>query len=550
MNKLYILLFFLSLSTVVLAQQTVGLLTYSQANTYQGYTMIYPHNQSNVYLLDNCGEIAHVWEGEEEFKPGNVAYLQANGNVILTKRPSDISQDAIWAGGGGAIIEIKSWENEVLWSYELNNENFRLHHDIAITDEGTILAIAWEKKTMEEAMAAGRDSATMTQGELWPDYVFEIDPATDSIIWEWHSWDHLVQDHDSTSANFGVVGDSPRKINLNYDTNDGKADWLHANSLDYNPILDQVMISIPQFDEVWIIDHSTTTAQAASSQGGKSNHGGDIIYRVGNPRAYDNGTEEDQIFHYQHDAHWILDVPSSHPFYGLVAIFNNRVGEDFSTAEVFETPWMDYITDYEPFGNTWPPYDLDNTISHPVPQNMYSTGLSSVQILANGNILLCSGRQGYLFELNPDNEIVWEYITPIRAGNIVDQGTELELNNNLTFRAYKYAEDFPAFEGRDLTSKGWIETMPNEDYCAELISSTVSIEEMAISISPNPATDMLMVEWTTGMMADIKITDISGKVLVAQKGNGGLVYLDISSLNTGMYFLNVNNQLAEKILKN
>ena len=189
-------------------QQTVGLLSYSQANTFQGYTLIYPHNQPTVFLMNNCGEIVHSWPGESGFKPGNVAYLLENGDLVMTKRPSDISQDAIWAGGGGAIIEIKDWDNNVKWSYELNNDQARLHHDIALTPEGTILAIAWELKTMEESIAAGRDTATMTQGELWPDYVFEINPENDEIIWEWHAWDHLVQDHDENANNFGVIADN------------------------------------------------------------------------------------------------------------------------------------------------------------------------------------------------------------------------------------------------------------------------------------------------------------------------------------------------------
>lgn len=529
------------------AQQTVGLISYSESNTYQGYTLIYPHNQPTVFLLDNCGEIVHTWPDSAQYRPANTAYLLDDGSLLKTKRNADISNDAIWAGGGGAIIEIRSWDNDLLWDFELNDENFRLHHDVAITDEGNILAIAWEKKTKAEAIAAGRDTAIMTQGELWPDYVFEINPENDEIVWEWHAWDHLIQDHDAAAANFGVIADEQRKINLNWDTNDGRADWLHMNSIDYNPILDQVMVSVPQFDEIWVIDHSTTTAQAAGSTGGKSNHGGDIIYRVGNPQAYDQGTEEDQIFHYQHDAHWLLDLPASHPMYGLVAIFNNRVGEDYSSAEIFETPWMEYITDYQQFDNTWPPYDLDNTITHPTKEAMYSTGLSSVQVLPNGNTLLCSGRQGYIFELDPDGALVWEYITPLIAGNAVDQGTILEINNNLTFRAYKYAADYQAFTGRDLSSKGFIETNPDIDYCSELISS-VAKAQMTTSISPNPASDMVKVKWDSGEIIRLVVTDMSGKTLIDESANGGNHYLDTSMLRQGMYLLNIDNQYVRKLM--
>lgn len=552
MNKLFTAILLAMITCASLsAQQTVGLLEYKQSKTYQGYTLIYPHNQPSVFLIDNCGEVVHEWTDDDDFRPGNTAYLLEDGRLVKTKRGSSVANDAIWAGGGGAFIEIRSWDNELLWSYELNNEEARLHHDIAITPDETILAIAWENISMEDAIAAGRDPELLSQGNLWPDYVFEIDPATDEIIWEWHAWDHLVQDFDSTKANFGDVAADFRKIDLNWDTNDGKSDWHHMNSIDYNPELRHIMLSVPQYNEIWVIDHTTTTAQAATSNGGVSNHGGDIIYRVGNQQAYSRGDSTDQWLYYQHDAHWILDVPTSHPDYGKVALFNNRVGDDFSTAEIFSTSWEMYISDYESFDGTFPPY-ADNedrrTIVHPEsPQRMYSTGLSSIQVLPNGNYLLCSGRQGYIYEITPDDEIVWEYITPLRAGQAVDQGTELELNNNLTFRAYKYPEDYPAFDGKDLDPKGYIELSPNEEYCDQLILSTEGIQ-MWSAVSPNPAVDMVRVIWSTGMMVQIDIYDIAGRRVRSETANGGNHYLDVSDLQTGLYIVRVDNGAAIKLI--
>jgi len=548
MRKLYTALLLCLTMAVCYAQEpTVGLLNYSQAQTYQGYTLIYPHNQPNVYLLDNCGEVVHTWVGEEGFRPGNVAELLEDGRLVRTRRPAVFANDAIWAGGGGAIIDIVSWDGDILWSYELNNEEARLHHDIAITNEGTILAIAWEYISAEDAIAAGRDSSLLSQDALWPDYVFEIDPATDSIIWEWHSWDHIVQDRDPNKPNYGIIAENQRRIDLNWDTNDGKADWHHMNSIDYNPDLDQIMLSVPQYNEIWVIDHTTTTEQAAGSTGGLTNHGGEIIYRVGNQQAYGQGDSTNQILYYQHDAHWLLDFPLSHPLYGQIACFNNRVGSDFSTAEIFPSAWMDYLSDYQMFQETWPPYEFENTITHPVPQQMYSTGLSSIQMLPNGNKLLCSGRQGYIFELNADDEIVWEYVTPLISGNAVEQGTELALNNNLTFRAYKYAEDYAAFDGRDLSPKGWIELSPLEDYCEDLISS-ITVSAITTSLAPNPASEMVTVKWSTGMMIDISVRNINGQNVINTTGNGGTAYIDVSELQTGIYFININNEDVRKLI--
>jgi hypothetical protein len=390
MHRYLLILSFLVFALLSSAQNTVGLLSYEPSKTFDGYNIIFPHNQPNVYLLDNCGEIVHIWEDEANFRPGNTAYLMPNGNLIKAKRDAVVTDDAIWAGGGGEIMEIRSWDNEVVWSYTLNNEKFRLHHDIAPMPNGNIIAVAWELKTREEAIQAGRDSMTLAQDKLWSEYIFEINPNTDEIVWEWHMWDHLIQDFDATKDNFGVVADHPELVNINYDTHDGHPDWLHVNAMDYSFERDQIIISSPYFDEVWIIDHTTTTEQAAGSTGGFGNKGGDLIYRWGNPIAYNSGTADDRKLFFQHDVQFIDDfVIGSNPYYNSIAVFNNRVGEDFSTANIFRPDWDMYEFSYlkGPDG-LYLPSEHSVTLTHPTPQKMYSTGLSSIQLLPNDNYLL------------------------------------------------------------------------------------------------------------------------------------------------------------------
>ncbi len=533
--------------TAVNAQNTVGLLSYDITQSYQGYTLFYPHNQPNVYLINNCGEIVHTWVDDENFRPGNTAYIRPDGSIIKAKRNASVAGDNIWAGGGGAIVEIRSWDNDLLWSFEMNNDSMRLHHDIAPMPNGNILMLAWELKSNAEAIANGRRPDLLNQEVLWPDMVFEINPDTDEIVWEWHAWDHLIQDYDDTKLNYGVVSDHKELIDVNYDTNNGASDWMHTNALDYNAELDQIMISVPTFSELWIIDHSTTTAQAAGHFGGNSNHGGDLLYRFGNLAAYQKGDSTDQLLFYQHDTHWANEfLPDNHPLANHVVVFNNRL-PGYSAIEIFESTWNMYLVDYEHFNGSFPPYELDNTITHPDTFSFYSTGLSSAQILPNGNILACSGRQGYMVELNPENEIVWEYVTPLLRGNAVDQGTMLELNNNLTFRAFRYPPEYSAFDGRDLSAKGFIELSPNEEYCDELVD-TYTPEEFQVRAFPNPANQTVQLTWDNGKMADIRVYDVLGRIRISETGNGGMKYLYIGDLEPNLYFLEIKDVGVTKLM--
>ena len=552
MIKHLLCIFFIALSYSLFAQQnTVGLLSHDPSKAYDGYNLIYPHNQPNVYLLDNCGRIVHTWEDEADFRPGNMAYLMPDGRLIKTKRPAAVAGNPIWAGGGGATVEIRTWDNELLWEFTINNEEERLHHDIAITNEGNILMIVWEVKTADEAVQAGRDPENLPDGELWPDYILEIKPLDNNeyeIVWEWHVWDHLVQDFDATKDNFGIVEDHPELVDINYDTSNGADDWMHTNAIDYDPVNDMIMLSVPTFHELWIIDHTPSTEEAATSNGGLGGRGGDLLYRWGNPAAYKQGTEADQKLFYQHDTHWIDDyLNATHPNYRKIGIFNNRVGADISTINVIDPGFDMYDWGFSFDGNVFGPAEFTWTASHPNPQANWSTGLSSVQFLPNGNALVCVGRFGYTFELTPDNEIVWEYKTPLISGQAANQGDTLSINNNLTFRVSRIPTDFEAFDGKDLQPKGYIENNPDSSFCG-LLSSLDDMPMKDLRIYPNPTNDMVVVEWDGGYKIILEVYDMLGNRVKQIQTTGGRHFMDLKDLQSGMYYIRINNGELQKLI--
>ncbi|MEO5905684.1 MAG: aryl-sulfate sulfotransferase [Saprospiraceae bacterium] len=513
-SKYIICAVFLCYSQMAWNQNTVGVISYDPELSFPGYNLVFPHGQGTVWLINECGEVVNRWDDDQNRVPGNSVYLQDNGDLLVCYNRRGSNTDPIWAGGAGQYVELRSWDNDLIWEFELNDSLKRIHHDVTRMQNGNVLMIAWENKTPEESIENGRDSLLITEGAIWPDYILEFDPALDSIVWEWHAWDHLVQEYDSTKQNFGVIADSPELININHIYVSGQADWMHTNAIDYNPELDLIMLSVPHFDEIWFIDHSTTQEESNGSDGGYWRKGGDLVYRWGNPRAYHRGDSSDQKLFFTHDTHWVEDfVDEEYPLFGSVALFNNRFGNNISVANIF-TPVVDTTNrTFGLIGDAWGPADYALTVIHPEDSTlMYSSGLSSFQVLPNDNYLILVGRSGYAFELTPQNEIVWEYIVPIKNGAFISQG-ETPLNNT-TFRMKRYPVDYSAFDGRDLSSQGYLELNPDTAYCELLISATDhTSHQQDVLLYPNPAINTILIERATNERTSYRIINAIGIVV-------------------------------------
>ncbi len=552
MQKPALLTLFLIFSFIKLSSQnTIGLIDYQPwNNSYDGYNLIYPHNQSSVYLIDNCGRIIQEWKDDEVYRPGNTAYLTEDGHLIKSKKIGSINIP-IWTLDGETIIEARDWDNNLLWQWSYLNENSRLHHDFEVTPQGTILAVAWDHYSINEAIEKGRDSVLMQQATFSPDKIVEYDPVMDSIIWEWKAWDHVIQDRHPDKSNYGIISEHPEKIDINWENNMGRADWMHVNAIDYLPDLEQILINVPFFNEMWIIDHSTTTEEAATSAGGLSGKGGDLLWRWGNPITYGNGENTDQKLFFQHDASWVLDFQQKNinKHYGAISIFNNRKKQGYSSIEllapVFDTASWSYVRALD---NTFLPADTYFSWEAGVENFIYSTGLSSVQVLPNDNLLICSGRNGRSIELNQELDIVWNYVTPTRGGEIMTQGTQLQLNDNLTFRIRRYPSDYRGLQARDLSPLNYLELNPNEDFC-EKILSTEDSNSSSFRIFPNPIIASCYIQ---GLQQndEIHIYDIYGKEVMRQRiiSLSENQELDCSSLHSGFYFIRAGDN-SQKIIK-
>ncbi len=382
-----------------------------------GFTLSASISSTNTQLYDESGTALHAWSSTA--LPGLAVYLNEDGSLVRSMHPAGFRGGA---GAGGRVQEI-AWDGTVEWTFDYYDSVVQQHHDIEPLPNGNVLLIAWEEKTFAEAVAAGRNPATITGSTFIPDHIVEVEPTgptTGNVVWEWHVWDHLVQDFDPTKANFGVVADHPELIDVNYPPGaSGFGDWTHANSVAYNAGYDQVVISAHGFDEIWVIDHSTTTAEAAGHTGGASGKGGDLLYRWGNPEAYGAGTSADRILGGQHDTNW---VDPGYPGEGNLLVFNNDAGSGGpfggSWSSVLEiVPPVDAggnysLTPGSAFGPTAPVWEY----TAPTPTDFYSAFAGGgASRLPNGNTLITSPNQGWIFEVDAQKRIVWE---KLGVGNV------------------------------------------------------------------------------------------------------------------------------------
>jgi hypothetical protein len=441
-----------------------------------GYVLFNPLLSAETYLIDMDGQVVKMWKSE--YGPSGYVYLRDNGNIARGGR--DPETPVFDGGGQGGYFQEFDWDGNLVWGFKFSSSEYLAHHDVAIMPNGNYLAIAWESKTPEEAMAAGRDPENIPKAGLWPDWVVELQPIgkdSAAIVWEWHIWDHMIQDFDDSKANFGEVAQHPELLDLNLghipdevsqeeidkrrtennaNTNDTPenqgCDMYHFNAIHYNPALDQIVLSSPSLDEIIIIDHSTTTEEAAGHHGGRWGKGGDILYRWGNPENYDRGDSTNRKLGGQHDVKWIDEgLPGA----GNLMVFNNQVPNiksGYSSVIEWKATLGEDGYDVGESGRYGPDladrgYVSKDTVS------FFSPFISGAHRMSNGNTFITEGASGRFFEVNNKRDVLWEYMTPFAGYSRMPDGTFPQPVGNFvfaTFRATHIALDHPAVKGKML----------------------------------------------------------------------------------------------------
>ena len=398
---------------------------------------------NRTLLFDEQGNITHKWTTNLHAPEGVSAYLLSNGNVMRTQSGGDWMHHSHYPVGATGIVQIINPASEVLWQFEYDEEGKHcLHHDQAMLPNGNILLLAYEGFTQAEASALGwkKPSEKFNYKYVWFEKILEVQPFFDkdstAIVWEWSVSNHIVQDDDVKASNYGKISEHTDRIDVNYPFGGLflKNQKFHFNSIDYNAEFDQILLSSAMYGEHYIIDHSTTTEEAKTANGGKYGKGGRFLYRYGNKRATQTG--EQTTFYWPHDASWL---PNEVPHKGDVLVFNNGSGRaPDGSYDPNQTPmpigiaYTDILELKLPrkqdgsFDSTKTPeivwsYNSKNT------EGVYAPFMSGARRLKNGNTIFCQGHNKRVVEITPEGEKVMDF--------------QLAGPGNL-FRVYKYENEY------------------------------------------------------------------------------------------------------------
>ncbi|MEI6851757.1 MAG: aryl-sulfate sulfotransferase [Bacteroidota bacterium] len=346
---------------------------FTKINAQQQETYTFAVGGTYAYLFDTAATTSSQY--------------YARWAVSSTSYSAHFLKDTIYqstgsGSGGGSWGSIKKWVCSSptvatnTWTYTVTGG----HHDICPLPNGNVLIIVHDSKTAANVSAVGGTYSGTVQSEKIQE-IRQTGPTTGQVVWEWKLWDHLCQSTNPaiTTTYVTSVAANPQLMNVNYNMT---SDWIHMNGIDYNAQLDQIVVSSHFMNEIWVIDHSTTTTQAATHSGGNGGRGGDFLYRWGNPAAYGctaggNGITLNTI----HDARWVSSTNAKYPNY--ISMYHNNGGGTVQ-AVLCQAPHNGYNYTYTA-GSVIAP----TTCTKPtIPSITGVADQGSIQVVENGNILI------------------------------------------------------------------------------------------------------------------------------------------------------------------
>lgn len=459
---------------------------------FDGYALFNAINQTTARLINSDAQIEYTWSCPS---PASYAMaLKENGNIVrgAIHSPNFINGAAV----SGKVQELDP-QGQVVWEFIYSTQDHVTHHDLCLMPNGNVLLIAWVRKTLPQLQALGYTGSSAK----YPGRIIEVQQNGNGgeIVWQWEMADRFIQYVDPNKPNYMPIAEHPERLNINVPVNTqgggpGSTDWFHENGIDYNPELDQIAFSSRYLREIFIIDHSTTTEEAAGHTGGNAGRGGDFLYRFGRPGNY-GATGTNTITAAVHDVKW---VKPGRPYEGWVMYVNNSGGPGNSTVIDMIDPVRDGYTYPKEPGQPWGPATYQ--WRHQCVAN--ASGQSAAEMMPNGNLFVClSG--AFMYEVDSNNNLVWQY-------------------NSGPAKAFRYTCDDPG-----------IIALLGEDPCG--LSTAVGAEKAPapMGVFPNPTTGPLELYGSDRhSLRSVVVRDAQGRELLR---NAPDARLDLGALPDGLY---------------
>jgi hypothetical protein len=521
---------------------------------WDGLTLYSNQNSTLGYLIDTNSTVVKTWTFTGN--TGYSAHMTPGGDIFRSVLNTG---NSLTGGGMTGRIQKVSYAGTVLWDYTYSSSTYCLHHDHCPLPNGNVLVISYDVKTAADATAAGSSTSIV----MWSEKILELKPVGSNsaqVVWEWHVWDHLVQNVNASAANYQTsIVNNPQLLNINYKTT---KDWMHMNGIDYNPILDQIVVSSHNLNEWYVIDHSTTTAQAASHSGGNSGKGGDFLYRWGNPLAY--GASGTAILNVTHDAHWL---PEGVPNAGNLAGINNKgvtSPSNKTTVDAVTPPRVGYNYTINA-GSAFAPASYNSRHT----STGYTSNMGSSDQFPNGNQMVCLATAGTIYEIDAAGNTLWTkstggstpqahrystcYINNAAPAQptISLNGTDLVSTTANTYQWYMNGDLISGATSQTYTPSQagyYVVRTTDSNGCVYVYSPTYNFGVTtglaktgaisSVDLYPNPTTGKIEVSVddknVQGMT--INVYDNSGKQLITVSNERTA---DLSELPTGLYLVTI-----------
>ncbi|MEM7028414.1 MAG: aryl-sulfate sulfotransferase [Chloroflexota bacterium] len=372
------------------AYRKTGLTYHNPHKSFKGFTLFSPPGSNSTVLINMAGQVVKQWQFDD-FRPG-FGKLLPSGNLMVT-------------GSDPALVEQSKEVDEETMENDLAIRLRNLGGGYTILREydfdGNLLwsydnpAIHHDFHLKEnghilfpEWVALSDDFAKNVRGGIRSKRKNRPPMLGDDIIEINRNGDIVARHH--TWQYLDPRRDPIQPLEY-------RGEWTHLNGLDVMPD-GKIVISCRNISRVAIIDPETET----------------LLWKL----------TEDEIS-MQHSVTCVGD--------GNVQIFDNGMSRPFG---------LPYSRVIEVDPNTskvvWE-YKANPT------SQFFSGHISNAQRLEMGNVFICEGTSGRLFEVTRNSEIVWEWVTPFVSGS--DEGKF----SVAIYRAYRYGLNHPAVVNRNLS---------------------------------------------------------------------------------------------------